>query len=152
MIELTKKNLVAKGQEVASLAQETVLSASDVLVQGFQDLLAGQADAGKTLVAAGRASLAKAKTDGFMTVAAKPADYVPVAELTTAASEAGTTLAKAGTELAKVVKDGVTKIVTAIKTGPAANDAQVAMKAASDQVKSVAAEAAAAIKKTKKAA
>lgn len=100
--------IVAKGQDVVTLSFETLKLANTIVVDGVQELVKTNVDAGKDLFSAVQLSFEKAKTDGIKAVAAKPIEYLPAGKdlVVAAYSDSLGIVTKAGEELVKVVKKG----------------------------------------------
>lgn len=137
---------VAKGQDVVTLSFETLKQANTIVVEGVQELLKTNVDAGKDLLSAAQASLEKAKTDGLKAVAAKPVDYLPVGKdvVIAAYKDSFSIVTKTGEELVNVVKKGF-EDVTAKLTGSSTVSGEV--KKAKSTVRKTAKKAGAAAKK-----
>lgn len=69
--------IVNKGQEVAKLSLETFKEANQVVVDGVQELVKVQVEAGKDLVSEVQSSFDKARIDGVKAVASAPVEYLP---------------------------------------------------------------------------
>ena len=110
----------AQAQDVAKLGVDTLKASSDVVVSGVQNLVKTNSVVAKDLLESGKASFAKAKTDGFVAVASNPIEYVPagrdqfVGALNTSVSQ----VAKTGEELVKILKGGVDKITGSFNGKP----------------------------------
>lgn len=137
---------VAKGQDVVTLSFETLKQANTIVVEGVQELLKTNVDAGKDLLSAAQTSFEKAKTDGLKAVAAKPVDYLPVGKdlVIAAYKESFSIVTKTGEELVSVVKKGF-EDVTAKLSGSATVSGEV--KKAKSTVRKTAKKATAAAKK-----
>lgn len=137
---------VAKGQDVVTLSFETLKQANTIVVEGVQELLRTNVDAGKDLLSAAQTSFEKAKTDGLKAVAAKPVDYLPAGKdlVIAAYKDSFSIVTKTGEELVSVVKKGF-EDVTAKLSGSATVSGEV--KKAKATVRKTAKKATAAAKK-----
>ena len=99
---------VAKGQDVVTVSFETLKQANAIVVEGVQDLLKTNVDAGKDLLSAAQSSFEKAKADGLKAVAAKPIEYFPAGKdvVIAAYKDSLSIVTKAGEELVGLVKKG----------------------------------------------
>lgn len=137
---------VAKGQDVVTLSFETLKQANSIVVEGVQELLKTNVDAGKDLLSAAQTSFEKARADGLKAVAAKPVDYFPAGKdvVIAAYKDSFSIVTKTGEELYGVVKKGF-EDVTAKLSGSATVSGQV--KKAKSTVRKTAKKATAAAKK-----
>jgi len=150
--------VVTRGQEVIEVSVDTLKSANTIVIEGMQELLQTNVEAGKELAALTQASFQKAKTDGLKAVAADPIAYVPEAKTTVVAaySDSLKVVTKTGDELAKTLKLGVTTISAKVQgktpVAKAKKAAKKVAKKAASNAKAATASAKKAVKKTVKAA
>lgn len=126
--------IVTKGQEVITLSFDTIKQANTIVVEGVQNLLKTQLEAGKDLLDVMQASFEKARTDGVKAVAAKPIEYLPDGRdrVISAYNDTLAVVTKTGEELAKVVKqaydDVSAKLAGKTTVSAEATQAKVAVK------------------------
>lgn len=135
-----------KGQDVATLTFETVKQANQIVLEGVQELVKTNVEAGKDLFSAAQVSFEKAKTDGVKAVAAKPVEYLPAGKdrVLAAYNDSVAVVTKTSEELVKVWKKGYGDVSAVITGTPSVS---VAAKKAKTTVKKTAKKAAGAAKK-----
>ncbi len=131
--------IVAKGQEVVETGFETLKSANAIVVEGVQELVKTNVEAGKGLFAAAQTSFEKAKADGLKTVAANPAAYLPEGKdvVVGAYNESVSLVTKTGDELVAALKEGFDSINATLTGKPVAKAKATVKKAAGKAKKAV---------------
>lgn len=137
---------VAKGQDVVSLSFETLKQANSIVVEGVQELLKTNVDAGKDLISAAQSSFEKARADGLKAVATKPVDYFPVGKdvVIAAYKDSFSIVTKTGEELYGVVKKGFEDVTAKLTSSSTVSGG---VKKAKSTVRKTAKKASAAAKK-----
>lgn len=133
------ETLTSQGQKVAQISLDVIKQANGIVVDKFQALVKVETDAAKELFTVAKASLDKARADGFKAVTAAPISYLPPKDkFVTVYTDTVTLLSSAGDEVYKTLKSGFTSIQGELK----GESAEVVKK-----VKSTAKKAATAAKK-----
>jgi hypothetical protein len=133
------ETLTSQGQKVAQISLDTIKQANGIVVDKFQALVKVETDAAKELFTVAKASLEKARADGFKAVTAAPISYLPPKDkFVTVYTDTVTLLSSAGDEVYKTLKSGFSSIQGELK----GESAEVVKK-----VKSTAKKAATAAKK-----
>jgi len=92
--------LAAQGQEAVKILPETLKSANDIVLSGWQELLKTKSATAKELLASARVGYEKAKLDGVVAVVSNPVGYLPPRDkLKTAFTETVELVSKTGDEL-----------------------------------------------------
>ena len=143
--------VVTRGQEVLEVGVDTIKTANTIVIEGVQELVQTNVEAGKELAALTQASFEKVKADGLKAVAADPIAYVPDTKSTVVAAykDSLKVVTKTGDELAKTLKKGATSITATVQGKKVVTKAKKAAKKVAKKATSTAKKA---VKTTKKVA
>jgi hypothetical protein len=110
------ETLTSQGQKVAQISLDTIKQANGIVVDKFQALVKVETDAAKELFTVAKASLEKARADGFKAVTAAPISYLPPKDkFVTVYTDTVTLLSNAGDEVYQALKSGFSSIQGELK-------------------------------------
>lgn len=110
------ETLTSQGQKVAQISLDTIKQANGIVVDKVQALVKAETEAAKELFSIAKASLDKARADGFKAVTAAPISYLPPKDkFVTVYTDTVTLLSSAGDEVYQALKTGFSSIQGELK-------------------------------------